>query len=288
LKAEFATGCKKDWQQNMILNTLKKKWKNGEATLNGWLSIGNSFTAEIMAQQGYDSLTIDIQHGFLDYNDAKGMLQAIRASRVTPMVRVPWLDPGIIMKSLDAGAYGIICPMINTSDQASVLVDAIRYPPHGSRSFGPTRANISAGENYASEANENVVSFAMIETAEAVENIDAICATKGLDGIYIGPADLTLGVTKGRLAPGFDREEPEMIDVIKRILVAAKSQNIHAGIHCGTPQYAAKAVGWGFDLTTISGDVRLLAASAGVSVNQTHELIGSDVKSGFSDAKNGY
>ena len=236
----------------MILNTLKKKWKNGEATLNGWLSIGNSFTAEIMAQQGYDSLTIDIQHGFLDYNDAKGMLQAIRASRVTPMVRVPWLDPGIIMKSLDAGAYGIICPMINTSDQASVLVDTIRYPPHGSRS------------------------------------LDAICATKGLDGIYIGPADLTLGVTKGRLAPGFDREEPEMIDVIKRILVAAKSQNIHAGIHCGTPQYAAKAVGWGFDLTTISGDVRLLAASAGASVNQTHELIGSDVKSGFSDAKNGY
>ena len=272
----------------MILNTLKEKWTNGQATLNGWLSIGNSFTAEIMAEQGYDSLTVDIQHGFLDYNDAKGMLQAIRASQVTPMVRVPWLDPGIIMKSLDAGAYGIICPMINTASQARALVDAMRYPPHGSRSFGPTRANISAGVNYAGEANANVVAFAMIETAEAVENVDEICATEGLGGIYIGPADLTLGVTKGRLAPGFDRQEPEMIEVIKRILASAKSHNICAGIHCGTPEYAAKAIGWGFDLTTISGDVRLLAAGAVASVNQTRALLGSQVKDTAHDAKSGY
>jgi len=257
----------------MISNALKEKWQKGHATLNGWLSIGNSFTAEIMAEQGFDSLTVDIQHGFLDYSDAGNMLQAIRASGVTPMVRVPWLDPGIIMKSLDAGAYGVICPMINTCDQASALVDATRYPPNGNRSFGPTRANISAGTNYASEANENIITFAMIETAEAVENVDKICATKGLDGIYIGPADLTLGVTKGRLAPGFDREEPEMIDVINRILAAAKSHNIRAGIHCGTPQYAAKAIGWGFDLTTISGDVRLLAVGAEESVRQTRELL---------------
>ena len=272
----------------MISNALKEKWTNGESTLNGWLSIGNSFTAEIMAEQGYDSLTVDIQHGFLDYNDAKGMLQAIRASHVTPMVRVPWLDPGIIMKSLDAGAYGIICPMINTPEQASALVDSMRYPPYGSRSFGPTRANISAGVNYASEANQNMVSFAMIETAEAVENLNAICATKGLDGIYVGPADLTLGVTKGRLPPSFDREEPEMIDVIKQILAAAKSHNIRAGIHCGTPQYAAKAIGWGFDLTTISGDVRLLAAGARASVNQTRAFAGLNVNSSVSNAKNGY
>ena len=272
----------------MISNALKKKWAKGQATLNGWLSIGNSFTSEIMAEQGYDSLTVDIQHGFLDYNDAKTMLQAIRASHVTPMVRVPWLDPGIIMKSLDAGAYGIICPMINTSEQASALVDAMRYPPHGTRSFGPTRANISAGANYASEANENMVSFAMIETAEAVKNVDGICATKGLDGIYIGPADLTLSVTKGSLIPGFDREEPEMIEVIKRILAAAKSHNICAGIHCGTPQYAAKVISWGFDLTTISSDVRLLAAGSGASINQTRKLIGSDLRNTSSDTKSSY
>ena len=123
-------------------NQLKKKWQDGQATINGWLSIGNGFTAEIMAAQGYDSLTVDIQHGFLDYNDAKGMLQALRASGVTPMARVPWLEPGIIMKALDAGAYGIICPMVNTADQAATLVDTMRYPPLGNRSFGTDEGHI--------------------------------------------------------------------------------------------------------------------------------------------------
>lgn len=255
-------------------NGLKEKWDKGDATLNGWLSIGNAFTAEIMAAQGYDSLTIDIQHGFLDYGDAKAMLQAVRASDVTPLVRVPWLEPGIIMKSLDAGAYGIICPMVNTPDEAARLVDIMRYPPKGNRSFGPTRVNFAAGANYAAEANDQLLAIAMIETAEAVANVEAICATPGLDGIYIGPADLTLGVTQGRLAPGFDREEDEMLEVIHRILGAAKAAGIRAALHCGTPDYAVKAIGWGFDMTTVSGDVRLLAGSAGQSVAAFRELLG--------------
>jgi 4-hydroxy-2-oxoheptanedioate aldolase len=258
----------------MIGNELKRKWADGQATINGWLSIGNAFTAEIMAEQGYDSLTVDIQHGFLDYGDAKGMLQAMRASGVVPMARVPWLDPGIIMKVLDAGAYGVICPMVNTADEAAALVAAMRYPPEGSRSFGPTRANISAGGGYAAEANANMLAFAMIETAEAVANVEAICATPGLDGVYIGPADLTLGVTEGRLAPGFDREEPELVEIIKRILGAAKAAGLRAGLHCGSPAYAAKAIGWGFDMTTISGDARLLAGAAGASVAEARALLG--------------
>jgi len=255
-------------------NQLKKKWQDGQATINGWLSIGNGFTAEIMAAQGYDSLTIDIQHGFLDYNDAKGMLQALRASGVTPMARVPWLEPGIILKALDAGAYGIICPMVNTADQAATLVDTMRYPPLGNRSFGPTRAIFAAGAGYASEANDNLLALAMIETAEAVDNVEAICSTPGLDGIYVGPADLTLGVKQGQLAPGLDREEPEMIDVIRRVLAAAKGAGISAGIHCGTPAYAAQAIGWGFDMVTLSNDVRILAGAASAGIRQTRELTG--------------
>tara|TARA_Y100001960_G_C14587285_1_gene783792 strand:+ start:214 stop:1032 length:819 start_codon:yes stop_codon:yes gene_type:complete len=272
----------------MIQNSLKKKWLNNAPTLNGWLSIGNAFAAEIMAEQGYDSLTIDIQHGFLDYNDAKIMLQSIRASQVTPMVRIPWLEPGIIMKVLDAGAYGVICPMINTGAQAKILVDCIRYPPVGNRSFGPIRANISAGANYASEANDNILAFAMIETAEAVKNVDKICSTPGLDGIYIGPADLTLGITKGRLPPGMDREEPELLTTIQKILQTAKSHKIRAGIHCGTPEYAAKAIGWGFDMTTISGDARILAKGAKENVLRTNNLIDSKNKSTDSKNDNGY
>lgn len=262
----------------MISNGLKAKWADGKGTLNGWLSIGNAFTAEVMAAQGYDSLTVDVQHGFLDYADAKGMLQAIRASGVTAMARPPWLEPGIIMKLLDAGAYGIICPMINTPKDAATLVNCARYPPEGNRSFGPTRVSFASGSNYDAEANGNILAIAMIETAEAVANVEAICATQGLDGIYIGPADLTLGVTNGRLRPGMDREEPEMVEVIQRILAAAKGAGIRAGLHCGQPAYAAKAIGWGFDLVTVGGDVKLLAAAAGASIAETRQLMGESAE----------
>lgn len=272
----------------MIPNALKARWSEGKATLNGWLSIGDPFSAEIMAAQGYDSLTVDLQHGFLDYSDAKPMLQAIRASGAVPMARVPWNEPGIIMKCLDAGAYGIICPMVSTPEEAAALVDAMRYPPRGNRSFGPTRASFSAGGNYASEANDNVVCFAMIETAEAVKNVDAIAATPGLDGLYIGPADLTLGVTKGRLPPGFDRQEDEMIEVIKTIREAARKAGIIAALHCGSSAYAAKAVGWGFNMVTLLNDVRLLAAAAGASVKEARGLIGSEGPAAAPDAAGAY
>lgn len=258
----------------MIANELKKRWAAGDATLNGWLSIASTFTAEIVAEQDYDSVTIDLQHGALGYSDFVPMLQAMRASGVVPMARVPWLEPGIVMKVLDAGAYGVICPMINTRADAEILVSCTRYPPHGQRSFGPTRVNFSAGPGYAAEANDEVICFAMIETAEAVKNLEDIVATPGLDGVYIGPADLTLGVANGRLAPGFDRQEEEMIAVIRQILDAAKSAGIRAGLHCGSAEYAARAIGWGFDLVSLPNDVRLLAAAAKTSVDETRALIG--------------
>ena len=255
-------------------NELKSKWSAGQATVNGWLSIGNAFTAEIMAEQGFDSLTVDVQHGFLDYSAATGMLQALRASGVTPLVRVPWLDPGIIMKSLDAGARGVICPMINSAEEAARLVDAMRYPPEGNRSFGPTRANFSEGPGYAAGANENVLAFAMIETRAGVDNLADILSTPGLDGVYIGPADLALGLSDGGLAPGFDREEEEVVSVIRHVARAARAAGVRCGLHCGTPEYAARAIGWGFDMVTISSDVRFLAGAAASAVNRMRQLIG--------------
>ena len=256
----------------MIKNKLKALWAEGRPTLNGWLSIGNPFTAEIMAAQGYDSICIDVQHGALDYNSALPMLQAMRASGVVPLARVPWLEPGIVMKVVDAGAYGVICPMVNTAQQAAEFVSYLRYPPLGQRSFGPTRANFSAGANYAAEANGEILAFAMVETAEAMSNLDAIAATPGLDGIYVGPADLTFSLAQGRLAPAFDREEPEMIDALKKIIAACKKNGIRCALHCGTPEYAARAIAWGFDMTTVSGDARLLAAAAQASVSRFREL----------------
>lgn len=270
----------------MTPNKLKAIWAEGRSSINGWLSIANSFTAEIMAAQGYDSIGIDLQHGAVDYQDALAMLQAMRASNVVPLVRVPWLEPGIIMKALDAGAYGVICPMINTAEQAARLVSYMRYPPVGQRSFGPTRANFSAGANYAAEANGEILAFAMVETAEAMANLDAIAATPGLDGIYVGPADLTFSLSEGRLTPAFDREEPEMIDALHKIVAACKAHGIRAALHCGTPDYAARAVGWGFDMTTVSNDVRLLAGAADATVKKFRSLTGQ--ASSASAAKGGY
>jgi 4-hydroxy-2-oxoheptanedioate aldolase len=262
----------------MIPNRLKQLWAEGKPAINGWCSIGNSFTAEIMAAQGFDSITIDMQHGALDYSHVLPMFQAMRASGATLMARVPWNEPGIIMKALDAGAYGIICPMVNTAEDAALFASYLRYPPHGQRSFGPTRVSFAAGANYAGESNDNMLAFAMIETAEAMANLEAIAATPGLDGLYIGPADLTFSLTRGKLAPGFDREEPEMIAAIKSILVACKKNGKRAALHCGTPDYAAKAIGWGFDLTTVGGDSRFLAAAAGAAVTKFRDLTAGSAK----------
>ncbi|MGL4961611.1 MAG: HpcH/HpaI aldolase family protein [Inquilinus sp.] len=270
----------------MIRNTLKTLWSEGKPTINGWLSIANGFTAEIMAAQGYDSIGIDLQHGAVDYQAALSMLQAMRASQVVPLVRVPWLEPGIVMKALDAGAYGVICPMINTPEQAAELVSYVRYPPVGQRSFGPTRANFSAGANYATEANGEILAFAMVETAEAMANLDAIAATPGLNGIYVGPADLTFSLAGGRLAPAFDREEPEMIEALRTIVAACKRHGIRAALHCGTPDYAARAVQWGYDMTTVSNDVRLMAGAADAAVKRFRSLTGGGLLP--APAKGGY
>ena len=262
----------------MIANKLKALWAAGKPTINGWCSIGNPFTAEIMAAQGFDSITIDMQHGALDYANVLPMFQAMRASGAVLLARVPWNEPGVIMKALDAGAYGIICPMVSTAEEAARFVSCLRYPPLGQRSFGPTRVSFAAGTNYAGEANDNMLALAMIETAEGMANLDAIAATPGLDGLYVGPADLTLSLTQGRLAPGFDREEPEMIAALQAIVAACRKNGIRAALHCGTPDYAARAIAWGFNMTTVGGDARFLAAAAGAAVTRFRDLTKGEAK----------
>src|SRR5256885_10996164 len=138
-------------------NTLKAIWKKGEAVVNGWLSIPTGFSAEVMAHQGFDSLTVDMQHGVVDYQVAVTMLQAISTTPVIPLARVPWNDPARLMKILDAGVYGVICPMINSRAQAEALVAACKYAPRGYRSWGPVRASIYAGGDYGDHANDDLI-----------------------------------------------------------------------------------------------------------------------------------
>lgn len=252
----------------MTTNGIKELWSQNKTALNGWLSIPNGFTAEIMAAQGYDSLTIDMQHGLIDYSDMVGMLQALSGTPVTPLVRVPWLDPAPIMKSLDAGAMGIICPMINTAEQAAEFVDYLRYPPRGSRSFGPIRAKFALGADYVETAHEKVLGFAMIETAEAMENLDAIVATPGLDGVYIGPSDLTFGISNGSLPAGMDREEPVIVAAIERILKAAHDAGIKACLHTFKTDYCVRGFNWGFDLVTMASDAIHLAEASNAAVTK--------------------
>ena len=183
----------------MRKNKLKEIFKNGKSAINGWLQIPNSFTAELMANQSWDSLTLDMQHGVIDYPDALGMLQAISSTDVVPMVRVNWNEPGQIMKILDAGAYGIICPMVSNKKEAENFIKACMYPPKGFRSYGPIRGLVYGGGDYADKANEEILKFAMIETKESLENLDEIMSTPGLDGIYIGPADLSLALGKNQV-----------------------------------------------------------------------------------------
>jgi 4-hydroxy-2-oxoheptanedioate aldolase len=240
-------------------NRLRALWKSGGAAVNGWLAIPNGFSAETMAHQGWDSLTIDLQHGVVDYQSMIPMLQAISTTDTVPVVRVPWLDPGALMKSLDAGAYGVICPMINTPEEAARLVAYTHYAPRGTRSFGPVRALLYGGADYPQHANDTIVTFAMIETAQALENLDAIMSVEGLDAVYIGPSDLSLALG---CRPVFDDVDPPVAQAIDHILERAKAHGLVAGIHNGTPEGALARVAKGFQFVTVSSDARLMAAGS--------------------------
>jgi 4-hydroxy-2-oxoheptanedioate aldolase len=244
----------------MRINKLKELFKINKPIINSWLAVPSSFSAELMANQGWDSVTIDMQHGLIDYANAVNMLQAISTTNTVPLARVNWNEPGQIMKILDAGAYGIICPMVSNRKEAEKFVNACQYPPDGYRSFGPIRASIYGGGDYVKNANKEILKLAMIETKEALEKLDEILDTPNLDGIYIGPADLSLAVGE---EPGFDKpENSKAYNEILKILEAAKKRNLLAGIHNGTADYAQKMIVKGFNLVTIGSDSRYISAGA--------------------------
>ena len=240
-------------------NRLRKIWHEGGTVVNGWLHVPSSFSAEVMAHAGWDSLTIDMQHGPVDYASLVPMLQAISTTDTVPIVRVPWNDPGLIMRVLDAGCYAVICPMINTREQAETFVEAGRYPPEGYRSFGPYRATLYGGQDYTDHANETVVTMAMIETQRALDNLDEILDVKGLDAVFVGPSDLGQSLGYG---PGMDRDEPAVVHAMEKVLAAANERGLAAGIFTGSPEYASRMVEKGFRFVTISSDARLMASAA--------------------------
>jgi len=238
----------------MPANPLREVWDR-RPVVNGWCSIGSAFLAEAFAAAGWDTVTIDVQHGLIGYSDMLAMLQAIRASGVGAIVRVPWNAPAEIMKALDAGAQAIICPMINDAAECRAFVEACRYPPEGYRSFGPTRAALIGGADYAATANREIVTLAMIETRAGLDNVDEIVATPGLDGVYIGPSDLSLALGG---PPDQDSTDPMRLAAFDRVLAACKARGLKTGVHTTSVAYSQAMIERGFDLVTVGADLRYL------------------------------
>jgi 4-hydroxy-2-oxoheptanedioate aldolase len=251
-------------------NTVKSKWGRGEVTHGAWLSVPSSFSAEVMAHQGFDWLCIDMQHGVIDYQVALTMLQAIGSTDTIPFVRVPWNEFGIIGKVLDAGALGVIIPMVNSVEEALQAVAACRYFPLGSRSYGPTRAAYYAGSDYFGDANNQVACIPMIETRQAVERLDDILSVPGIDAVYVGPADLSITLGQApRMDNGGAFEEARI-----RIAEGCARHGVIAGIHANAT-LAAKHAEAGYRMITVSGDIGSIAAGAAADLRAVRGGSGS-------------
>ena len=235
----------------MRINRVKQLWREGKPAIGGFLSIPSCFSAEVMAHTGLDWLCIDMQHGCIDYSDVVPMLTAISTTAVTPFVRVPWNEPSIIMKVLDAGAYGVIVPMVSNRAEAERAVAACRYPPVGMRSNGPNRALLYGGADYQKCADREMACIAMIETAEGIEKMEEIISTPGLDAVYIGPTDLALALG---LPPVMDNDDPKHVATVNRILETCRRHNVVAAMHTAGSKYTQRYIDQGFRMVMLVPD----------------------------------
>ena len=254
---------------------VRDAWAAGRAARNAWLTIPDAHLAEMVAARGAaEAVTLDLQHGLFDHRSAVNALRAISAHGCAPLVRLPGVDAAVAGYVLDAGAAGVIAPMVESVAEAEALVAACRYPPRGRRSHGPTRAALRPGAD-AFAAAEGAVVLAMVETREGLERCEALASVDGLDGLFVGPGDLGLSLGLGA---GQDREEPEMRDAIARVLAACRRAGGRAGIHAGSTRYAARMARSGFDLVTVWVDAAAcastLAAAAEVWASQVHSSSG--------------
>ncbi|MCB0571324.1 MAG: hypothetical protein KDC66_16245 [Phaeodactylibacter sp.] len=238
---------------------LRQKWAMNRPALNLFLTIPGSWTAELMAHTGFDCLTLDLQHGLISADNALAMLQAISTTPTVPLVRLPWNEPSVIMKMLDAGAAGLICPMIDTAEEAARFARACRYPPEGIRSFGPIRASLLTEGDYFQQANRKVLAFAMIETASSLNMLEAIAATPGLDGLFVGPFDLSVSLGLKRLA---DIHDPALAEALKNVLAACRRHQLVPAIYTTSIANAAELAAMGFRLISIGDDTAILAEGA--------------------------
>jgi 4-hydroxy-2-oxoheptanedioate aldolase len=242
-------------------NVIKDRFAAEKIVVNAWLSLGSAYGAEGLGHAGFHSATIDLQHGMFSFPEALAMMQALSGTPATPLVRVQELNQADIMHLLDAGAYGVICPMVSTAEQAKDLVAACRYPPVGNRSFGLSRGLLYGGKDYVSKANDEIMAIPMIETAEAVDRIDEILGVDGVDMIYLGPNDLAFAL-EGDVAGSRQETEKALAHVLDR----AARRGVATGIFCSGIEDAKARVDQGFNLITPSNDFSLLTRAGAAAV----------------------
>jgi 4-hydroxy-2-oxoheptanedioate aldolase len=240
----------------MAHRALSEAWSAGRAAFGGWVSLPSEFNVDAFVGAGYDYVGIDCQHSLIDEALAARMVAARPNCAAALIVRVARNDPGLIGRVLDAGADGVIVPLVNTAEQAAAAVAACRYAPQGYRSFGPVRPDLGRDPR---SIESRALCFVMIETAEAVRNAAAICGTKGVDGIYVGPADLA--VTLG-LPPGERPMRPALREAVTAIRQAAQAAGVIPGFHAGNGKAAAELAAEGYRLLTLGVDRGLLAMTA--------------------------
>ncbi|MGH7912530.1 MAG: HpcH/HpaI aldolase family protein [Candidatus Dormibacteraceae bacterium] len=233
---------------------------DGKVTLGGWCGIPSPFAAELLGRSGFDWVCFDMQHGLIGYDQLVPMLQALTQTGAKPIVRVPWNAPDHIMKALDAGAVGIIVPMVDDAEQAEQAVAWAKYPPRGARSWGPTRAALLLSDYSAARANEHTSLIAMIETPAGVRNMDAIMQVDGVDAVYVGPSDLGLGHGLDPTQTPAARSENERL--ILDILAACERNHVVPGIHTGDTATAKRWIDAGYRMVTLGGDGAMLRAEA--------------------------
>ena len=230
---------------------LRQRLQQEHILYNFFLTSPSPWAAEQFSNFHFESLTLDMQHSLIENAHLLALLQAIKAAGKLPLIRLNWNRPDLIMKALDYGIEGLICPMIDNAKEAAAFVQAAKYPPLGNRSFGPIRAGIYGGADYFQNANSNTLTFAMIETKGAVGDLEAIAATPGLDGLYIGPFDLSVSMGFPKKA---DFSDPQLLTLIDRIYKCARNNNLFTAIFTVDPKDAKAMAAKGFDIVTCGTD----------------------------------
>lgn len=224
-----------------------------------WLHSASPLSGEMIARVGWDCLVADMQHSMTGFDEMVRLLQVTTNLGTAVLVRPPALDSALIGRLLDAGATGIICPMVSSVAEAQLLVSACRYPPLGNRSIGPIRARLVFGDDYIGKANRGVLAIAMIETPGGLDKLEAIAGVPGLDGLFAGPSDIASSL--GR-APRMDTDDPVVVEALGRIAKSAVAAGIMAGLACETSAYAKRMHGVGYRLFVTGSDLRIMTAGS--------------------------